>query len=71
MMQVDVVRIASAGDTFSQALWLVRLCLFVVGTHLHLPVPMAVGPVSGPGHPSHPMAVVPMGGPGYHSCLHF
>ena len=37
---------------FSQAPWQVRLCLFFVGTHLHLPVFMAVGPVGGPGHPS-------------------
>ena len=51
MMQLDGVRIASAGDNFSQAPWQVRFCLFYVGTHLQLPVPMAVGPVGGPGHP--------------------
>ena len=28
-------------------LWKVRLCLFFVGTHLHLPVFMTVGPVGG------------------------
>ena len=41
---------------FSQAPWQVRHCLFFVGTHMHLPVLMTVGPVGGPGH---------------HSCVHF
>ena len=70
MMQVDGVRITSAGDTFF-ASSVASAALFVcrrdpsafVSAH-------GSGTVSGPGHPSYPMAVGPMGGPGYHSCLH-
>ena len=53
MIQVDGVGIASAGDTFfSSSMTSAALVFFLVGTHLHLPVPVAVGPVGGPGHPS-------------------
>ena len=63
MMQVDGVRIASAGDTFFSSS-VVSAALF--GTHLHLSVPMAAGQVVGSGHPSYPIAVGPLGGPGHH-----
>ena len=36
----------------SQTPWQMRPCLFFVGTHLHLPVSMAVGPVGGGGRTS-------------------
>ena len=45
IIQVDGVGLTSAGDTFFSSPLVSAALIVFIGTHMHLPVPMAVGPV--------------------------